>query len=181
MRLLLDYRPHVSIDSSSEYGRPLPAALKLLVTLCSAGRHLAKHLVSYTLRSLDENVIAFFQLSTCGLMDVVVRHSVLSPSDYDLPESHSLCTQALRVWTVLIRYGLATETFWLELIHKVSLDFLLVLQRCFSLPFKQVASHAKAKPFYTEPLSVEDSVSIHSSSRSFNSHCCCYTRYADHK
>ena len=108
-------------------------------------------------------------------MDVVVRHAVPSPSDHALPESHSLCAQALRVWTVLMRYGLATETFWSETNPQVLFNFLLVLQRCFLLSLKQVASHAKAQPLYTGPLPTEDPVVAYSSSRSFHSTCCSYT------
>ena len=70
--------------------------MKVVLAACTAGRNLAARLVG-----------------THKLMNVVLRYALLHPTELDLPEpeAYGMSISSLRVWRILLSYGLGSEAF----------------------------------------------------------------------
>ncbi|XP_064621420.1 RNA polymerase II-associated protein 1-like [Lineus longissimus] len=81
---------------SLRYGCPLSTAMKLMRTICQAGRNMAALLIS-----------------KYGLMECITRYIAVQPRDLGLPlqEAYQLNTECFRTWSVCMRYSLATDRF----------------------------------------------------------------------
>lgn len=100
------------------HGIPQVSAMKLVMALCSAGRHLTAHLVRYTIsketvRDFKHRCTFHFKVSNFNLLSVVSRYTVVHPCDLGLPreKAYELAITSLKTWTVTLSYGMGDVSF----------------------------------------------------------------------
>ncbi|XP_025104484.1 LOW QUALITY PROTEIN: RNA polymerase II-associated protein 1-like [Pomacea canaliculata] len=91
------WKPHDSeMAVSDPWGLPLPAAMRLMGSLCQAGRHIASSLVA-----------------NHSLQEVLLRYLAVRAQDLHLSEkeAESLQRETFVTWRILLSYGLGSDIY----------------------------------------------------------------------